>query len=87
VVSAISFQIRGITWLERATLDDYWRGIILFGRNVASYKFALGKALLELRPAAGYLLKLEDLAGHSLEIFVITCARLISRALSETADF
>jgi len=46
----------------RATLDDYWRGIILFGQNVASYKFALAKALLELRPAAGDLIKLEELA-------------------------
>ena len=26
---------------------DYWRGIVLFGRNLASYKFALAKALLE----------------------------------------
>ncbi len=24
------------------SLDGYWRAIILFGRNVASYKFALG---------------------------------------------
>ncbi len=23
-------------------LENYWRSIILFGRNVASYKFALG---------------------------------------------
>ena len=46
----------------RATLDDYWRGIILFGRNVASYKFALAESLLELRPAAGDLIKLEELA-------------------------
>ena len=23
------------------SLDSYWRSIILFGRNVASYKFAL----------------------------------------------
>ena len=30
------------------TLENYWRSIILFGRNVASYKFALGKSLLEL---------------------------------------
>jgi hypothetical protein len=27
-------------------LETYWRAIILFGRNVASYKFALGKTLL-----------------------------------------
>lgn len=44
------------------TLDDYWRAIILFGRNVASYKFALAQALLEMRPAAGKLVSLEDLA-------------------------
>jgi hypothetical protein len=43
-------------------LDDYWRGIILFGRNVASYKFALAKALLELKTSAGTLVKLGDLA-------------------------
>lgn len=42
--------------------EDYWRGIILYGRNVASYKFALASALLEIRPQAGSLLKLEDLA-------------------------
>ena len=29
------------------TLENYWRAIILFGRNVASYKFSLGKSLLE----------------------------------------
>jgi len=44
------------------TLEDYWRSVILFGRNVASYKFALGKCLLELNPPSGQLLKLEDLA-------------------------
>ena len=27
---------------------DCWRGVVLFGRNVASYKFALAKSLLEL---------------------------------------
>lgn len=43
-------------------LEDYWRGIILFGRNVASYKFALAKALLDLKPESGQLLKLSDLA-------------------------
>lgn len=43
-------------------LEDYWRGIILFGRNVASYKFALAKALLDINPQAGQLLKLSDIA-------------------------
>lgn len=34
----------------------------MFGRNVASYKFALGRALLDLAPTPGQLVKLEDLA-------------------------
>ena len=43
-------------------LEDYWRGIILFGRNVASYKFALAKTLFDLNAESGQLLKLSDLA-------------------------
>lgn len=43
-------------------IEDYWRGIVLFGRNVASYKFALAKTLLDLNPQSGQLLKLSDLA-------------------------
>ena len=31
------------------TLENYWRAIILFGKNVASYKFALAKSLYDLR--------------------------------------
>lgn len=39
-----------------------WRNIVLYGRNVASYKFALAKALLELAGADQELIRLEDLA-------------------------
>lgn len=45
-------------------VEDYWRGIILFGRNSASYKFALAKALLDLKPQSGQLVKLDELAPH-----------------------
>lgn len=44
------------------TLEDYWRAVILFGRNVASYKFALAKALLELAPRQQTQIRLEELA-------------------------
>jgi hypothetical protein len=44
------------------TLDAYWRAIILFGRNSASYKFALGKTLLELASEEKTFIKLEELA-------------------------
>lgn len=42
--------------------ENYWRSIVLFGRNVASYKFALAKSLLELMPHGKSILTLEDLA-------------------------
>jgi hypothetical protein len=44
------------------TLDNYWRAVILFGRNVASYKFALGKTLLEMAGAGRTFVPLADLA-------------------------
>jgi hypothetical protein len=43
-------------------LETYWRSIILFGRNVASYKFALAKSLIELGGREQELIRLEDLA-------------------------
>jgi hypothetical protein len=45
------------------SLDNYWRAIILFGRNVASYKFALGKTLLEAARGGKTFLPLTAIAG------------------------
>ena len=51
------------TFYQRTpTLDSYWRAIILFGMNVACYKFALGKTLLEKIKQDATKLTLEDLA-------------------------
>jgi hypothetical protein len=44
------------------TLDSNWRAVVLFGRNVASYKFALAKTLLEMADRADDRVPLEDLA-------------------------
>ena len=44
------------------TLEDYWRSIILYGSNVACYKFALGKALLEIAPTGKTFITSEELA-------------------------
>jgi hypothetical protein len=52
----------GLFQARTPQLEDQWRAIILFGRNVASYKFALAKALLELQPQDGQLVKLDELA-------------------------
>jgi hypothetical protein len=44
------------------TLENFWRSIILFGQNVASYKFALGKSLLELADQGSDVVSLGELA-------------------------
>jgi 5-methylcytosine-specific restriction endonuclease McrA len=44
------------------SLENYWRAIILFGRNVASYKFALAKSLYDLKASSNDLIPLEQLA-------------------------
>lgn len=45
------------------TLESYWRSIILYGENVASYKFALAKSLLELASAGKTFITLKELAS------------------------
>ena len=42
--------------------ENYWRAVILFGRNVASYKFALAKTLFDLRSRGNDLVTLEELS-------------------------
>ena len=48
--------------IKYSPLDIYWRSIILFGRNVATYKFALAQSLLELSTANKNVVRLEELA-------------------------
>jgi WYL domain len=69
------------------TLEDYWRGIILFGRNSASYKFALAKSLLELNPQAGQLLKLTDLAPAFAKHIVTHLKQSPKQALSASSQY
>jgi hypothetical protein len=42
------------------SLENYWRSIILFGRNVTSYKFSLGKSLLDLAEQGSEVVTLEQ---------------------------
>jgi hypothetical protein len=44
------------------TPAEDWRHIVRFGRNVASYKFALGQALLELAAQQQTFVPLPELA-------------------------
>lgn len=57
-------------------MEDCWRGVVLYGRNTASYKFALASALLEMRPQAGQLVKLVELAPA----FALNVARHLADA-------
>lgn len=76
------------------SLDNYWRSIILFGNNVASYKFALACSLYELSNSNNDLVTLEQLAGpfsrqiceHLLVAPKQTTARS-SKFLAACADF
>lgn len=43
------------------TLENYWRGVILFGKNFATYKFALAHALYDIE-RTHTLISLQDLA-------------------------
>lgn len=45
------------------SLENYWRAVILFGRNVASYKFALAKSLSELKAKENTIITLDQLAA------------------------
>jgi len=42
--------------------EDCWRAIVLLGRNVASYKFALAKSLIEFAKQETSFVSLEELA-------------------------
>jgi hypothetical protein len=43
-------------------IEDYWRAIILFGLNAASYKFSLANALFDLKASSGKLVTFDELA-------------------------
>ncbi len=53
------------------TLENYWRGVILFGKNNTSYKLALAKSLLEMSDRQSDFISLEELAEpysrHTIE--------------------
>ncbi|MEW4368648.1 HNH endonuclease [Paenibacillus kandeliae] len=67
---------------EYPSLESYWRSVILFGRNVATYKFALAKSLLDLSPQANTFISLEELAvpfaGHIAEHLKINDKQITS---------
>ena len=64
--------------------EDYWRGIILLGRNVATYKLALAKSLLELGSGGKSFVTMEELAvpytRHLTEHLRVTEKQITSKS-------
>ncbi len=74
--------------------ESIFRSIILFGRNVASYKFALGKSLLELADKEKTSISLEELAvpfsyhlSEHLKINDKQCTSSSSKFLDKIRDY
>ena len=69
------------------TREDYRRSVILFGRNVASYKFALAKSLLELASNEPNFTKLDELAVPFSRHIAEHLARVDKQATSSSSRF
>ena len=65
------------------SLESYWRSIILFGKNTATYKFALAKALLELANNGKTRISLEELA---IPYYKNICLHLQKKAKQTTTQ-
>jgi hypothetical protein len=69
------------------TKENVWRAIILFGRNVASYKFALGRALLKLAVEEKTTVSLEELAPYFVESLCEHIKRNPKQCTSNSSKF
>jgi len=69
------------------TLDVSWRAVVLFGRNVASYKFALAKTLLGIADRTDDRVLLEDLAASFARSLCEHLARVDKQTTSRSSKF
>jgi hypothetical protein len=72
---------------HQRTPENYWRSVILFGQNVASYKFALAKSLIELSAREQAAISLEDLAEPFSRYIVEHLAKAPKQATSSSSRF
>ncbi|UWX63921.1 HNH endonuclease domain-containing protein [Deinococcus rubellus] len=70
-----------------ASPETYFRSIILFGRNVASYKFALAAALLGLAAEGRSVVSLEELAGPFTDLLLEHLRTVDRQGTSESSKF
>jgi hypothetical protein len=69
------------------TREDCWRSIVVFGRNVASYKFALAKSLLELAHNEPTFVSMEGLAVPFSQHIAEHLRRIDKQATSTSSRF
>jgi len=69
------------------TREDYWRSVILFGRNAASYKFALAKSLFEVATNERNFIRLDELAVPFSRHIAEHLARVDRQATSSSSRF
>ena len=69
------------------TDKDYLRGIVLFGRNVASYKFALAKSILEFAAEGREAVTIADLAVPFSRHICEHLATAPKQSTSKTSEF
>jgi hypothetical protein len=69
------------------TLNANWRAVVLFGRNVASYKFALAKTLLEMADRTDDRVPLDDLAAPYTRHLCEHLGRVDKQATSRSSQF
>ena len=69
------------------SLESYWRSIILFGRNVATYKFALAESLLTLARSGKTVITLDELAVPYSRNLCHHIAKASKQATSQSSTF
>jgi hypothetical protein len=69
------------------TIDANWRAIVLFGRNVASYKFALAKSLLEFATRPADRVTIEELALPYARHLCSHLAKVDTQSTSPSSSF
>jgi len=72
---------------RQRTPENYWRSVILFGQNVASYKFALAKSLIELSGREQEKVRLEDLAEPFSRHIIEHLTKAPKQATSSSSRF
>jgi hypothetical protein len=67
--------------------ENQWRSVILFGRNVASYKFALAQSLLDLAKRERTFVTLDELAVPFARQIATHLKSIDKQATSSTSRF